>query len=70
MGRFKQYVLEQEEKFWDQFWYYMDDDPNLKFDDVIKKMQPYEKYLIGGTLTDRMWEMKQAFNDHVKGEQP
>jgi len=70
MGRFKQHVIEQEEKFWENFWYHMTDDPELRFDDIVKTMQSYEHLLIGDSLTNRMWEMKKAFDDHVKGEQP
>ena len=70
MGRFKQHVIEQEEKFWETFWYHMTDDPELRFDDIVKTMQSYEHLLIGDSINNRMWEMKKAFDDHVKGEQP
>ena len=70
MGRFKQHVIEQEEEFWNTFWYYMTDDPELRFDDLVKTMQSYEHLLVGDSINNRMWEMKKAFDDHVKGEQP
>jgi len=70
VGRFRHYVLEQEEKFWDTFWYHMTNDPELRFDDIVKIMQSYEHHLIGDCLENRLPEMKRAFNDHVKGETP
>ena len=70
MGRFKQYVCEQEEIFWDQFWAELDNDPTLSFDKLIELMKPHEHRLIGDSIDNRKEEMKRAFNDHVKGELP
>jgi len=70
VGRFKQYVCEQEEIFWDHFWAELDNDPTLSFDAVVKLMQPYEHRLIGDSINNRMPEMRRAFDDHVKGETP
>jgi len=70
MGRFTHYCKEQEEIFWDQFWAELDNDPTLSFDALMKLMHKHEHRLIGDSMTNRMPEMRRAFDDHVKGETP
>jgi len=70
MGRFTHYCKEQEEIFWDQFWAELDNDPTLSFDALMKLMNKHEHRLIGDSMTNRMPEMRRAFDDHVKGEIP
>ena len=63
MSRFKQRVCEEEQIFWDEFWAELENDPELSLNDLIKLMEKHSHRLIGGSIEDRLWEMKTAFED-------